>query len=68
MPKFFVEQEQIKDEEITIIGEDVNHIKNVLRKKRNKFRIQHKNKHLARYTKSRQNGVGYTKISRTWSL
>lgn len=33
MPKFFVQQEQIKDEEITIIGEDVNHIKNVLRKK-----------------------------------
>ncbi len=33
MPKFFVKKEQIKDEEINIIGEDVNHIKNVLRKK-----------------------------------
>ena len=32
MPKFFVENKQIKDNTITIIGEDVNHIKNVLRK------------------------------------
>ncbi len=31
MPKFFVESEQIKDNKIFIIGEDVNHIKNVLR-------------------------------------
>lgn len=31
MPKFFVKREQIKDNKIIIIGEDVNHIKNVLR-------------------------------------
>ena len=33
MPKFFVKNEQIIDNKITIIGEDVNHIKNVLRLK-----------------------------------
>ena len=33
MPKFFVNNKQIKDNKITIIGEDVNHIKNVLRLK-----------------------------------
>lgn len=34
MPKFFVETENIKEnEEIWITGQDVNHIKNVLRKK-----------------------------------
>jgi len=33
MPKFFVTQEQIKDNKILIIGQDVNHVKNVLRKK-----------------------------------
>lgn len=33
MPRFFIKTEQIKEHEITIIGEDVNHIKNVLRKK-----------------------------------
>lgn len=32
MPKFFVESKQIKDNKIMILGEDVNHIKNVLRK------------------------------------
>ena len=32
MPRFFVKSEQITDKEITIIGEDVKHIKNVLRK------------------------------------
>lgn len=32
MPRFFVKTEQIKDNEITIIGEDFKHIKNVLRK------------------------------------
>ncbi len=32
MPKFFVNEENIKDKKILIIGEDVNHIKNVLRK------------------------------------
>lgn len=32
MPKFFVKQEQVKNEEIEIIGQDVNHIKSVLRK------------------------------------
>ncbi len=31
MPKFFVENRQIKDGMITILGEDVNHIANVLR-------------------------------------
>lgn len=31
MRKFFVESNQIKDAQIEIIGEDVNHIKNVLR-------------------------------------
>lgn len=33
MPRFFVKTEQINRNEIIIIGEDVNHIKNVLRKK-----------------------------------
>ena len=32
MPRFFVKNEQIKDETIEIQGEDVKHIKNVLRK------------------------------------
>lgn len=32
MPKFFVNQENIQDKKIAITGEDVNHIKNVLRK------------------------------------
>lgn len=32
MPKFFVKSNQIKENKIVIIGEDVNHIKNVLRK------------------------------------
>ena len=33
MPKFFIKTNQIKENEIEIINEDVNHIKNVLRKK-----------------------------------
>ena len=33
MPKFFVTDKYIKNNEIKIIGKDVNHIKNVLRKK-----------------------------------
>jgi 16S rRNA (uracil1498-N3)-methyltransferase len=33
MPKFFVTNQNVNDKEITIVGEDVNHIKNVLRKK-----------------------------------
>lgn len=33
MPKFFVKNEQTNDNKITIIGEDVKHIKNVLRLK-----------------------------------
>ncbi len=33
MPKFFVTQEQINGETIKIVGQDVNHIKNVLREK-----------------------------------
>jgi len=32
MPRFFVKNEQIQDNQIIIIGEDVKHIKNVLRK------------------------------------
>ena len=32
MPKFFVNQENIQNKKILITGEDVNHIKNVLRK------------------------------------
>ena len=32
MPKFFVNQDNVKNEKIEILGEDVNHIKNVLRK------------------------------------
>lgn len=32
MPRFFIKTEQIRDNEIIIIGEDVKHIKNVLRK------------------------------------
>lgn len=35
MPKFFVADNQIIKQQINIIGEDVNHIKNVLRKKIN---------------------------------
>ena len=31
MPKFFVNSEQINNNGIKIIGNDVNHIKNVLR-------------------------------------
>lgn len=31
MPKFFVKNEQVENNKITIIGTDVNHIKNVLR-------------------------------------
>lgn len=33
MPKFFVTEQAIQNNEITIIGKDINHIKNVLRKK-----------------------------------
>lgn len=33
MPKFFIKNNQINDTEITILGEDVNHISNVLRMK-----------------------------------
>jgi 16S rRNA (uracil1498-N3)-methyltransferase len=33
MARFFVESDQISDGVVTIIGADVNHIKNVLRKK-----------------------------------
>lgn len=33
MPKFFVRTQQIKNDKINIIGNDVNHIKNVLRAK-----------------------------------
>lgn len=32
MPKFFIEQNQINENKITLIGEDVKHIANVLRK------------------------------------
>lgn len=35
MPKFFIKDNQINDNKITIIGEDVNHIVNVLRFKEN---------------------------------
>lgn len=35
MPKFFVKEEQIQQDEIIIQGEDVNHIQNVLRAKIN---------------------------------
>lgn len=34
MPRFFVKTEQIRNDEINIIGEDVKHIKNVLRKQK----------------------------------
>ena len=33
MPKFFVKENQVNNNQIHIIGEDVNHIKNVLRMK-----------------------------------
>ena len=33
MPKFFIRNDQLKDDEITILGEDVKHISNVLRMK-----------------------------------
>ena len=32
MPKFFIKNNQLKDNKIEILGEDVNHIKNVFRK------------------------------------
>ena len=35
MPKFFVDDNQVTEEKIKIIGNDVNHIKNALRKKQN---------------------------------
>ena len=34
MPKFFVTNYNINNNEIKIMGKDVNHIKNVLRKKK----------------------------------
>ena len=33
MPKFFITNKNIKEEKIEIIGKDINHIKNVLRKR-----------------------------------
>lgn len=33
MPKFFITNQNLQNHEITILGEDVNHIKNVLRKR-----------------------------------
>ncbi len=33
MPKFFVSKQNVKDDKIIIVGQDVNHLKNVLRKK-----------------------------------
>ena len=43
MQKFFVENEQIEDKIIRIIGNDVNHISNVLRmKKTDKIQIGNK--------------------------
>ena len=33
MPKFFVRDDQINDNKVDIVGEDVNHISNVLRMK-----------------------------------
>ena len=45
MPKFFVQQNQIINDKIQIIGEDVNHIKNVLRlKPRDEIEICNVNK------------------------
>ena len=32
MPRFFVKKEQVKETTIEILGEDIKHIKNVLRK------------------------------------
>lgn len=47
MPKFFVNSEQINNNEIKIIGNDVNHIKNVLRLSINdKIKICDKDKHI----------------------
>ena len=34
MPKFFVKNNQVKEDRIVIENEDVNHIKNVLRMKK----------------------------------
>ena len=39
MPKFFVHQNQKEEDKIIILGEDVNHIKNVLRLTRNNYII-----------------------------
>lgn len=33
MPKFFINQEQVNEDKINIVGQDVKHIKNVLREK-----------------------------------
>ena len=33
MPKFFVKDNQISENKITITGQDINHIRNVLRMK-----------------------------------
>ena len=41
MPKFFIKTENLKEnEEIWITGSDVNHIKNVLRKKVDDMRVK----------------------------
>ena len=43
MYKFFVAQDQISDENIKIIGEDVNHIVNVLRELKQKVKKEIEN-------------------------
>ena len=44
MYQFFVEDEQVRTDDILILGNDVNHIKNVLRMKNGeKIRISSKN-------------------------
>ena len=100
MPKFFVKEEQIQENQIIILGQDVNHIKKVLRAKigdelqicnsqngenflceidnleeekiicqiKEKSRIKYRGNNISRITKSRQNGIYNTKISRTWGI
>lgn len=51
MPKFFVKNEQIQNEVITVEGEDVNHIVNVLRlQKQDKIQICDKNEEITYQT------------------
>ena len=76
MPKFFIEAKQIQEDKITLFGEDVKHIANVLRKQIGdeiykmwynqkatvRSRTQDPNYHISRTTKGRKNGINNSKM------